>query len=27
MLFKAIWWNFTHTKNSSSLGYPIKTIS
>ena len=27
MLFKAIWWNFTHTKNSKSLGYPIKSIS
>jgi len=27
MLFKAIWWNFTHSKNSSNLGYPIKTIA
>ncbi len=27
MLFKALWWNLTHTKNSKSLGYPIKTIS
>jgi GT2 family glycosyltransferase len=26
MLFKAIWWNFTHTKNSKNLGYPINTI-
>jgi len=26
MLFKAIWWNFTHTKNSNNLGYPINTI-
>ena len=27
MLLKAIWWNFTHGKNSKNLGYPIKTIS
>jgi GT2 family glycosyltransferase len=27
MLFKAIWWNFTHSKNSNNLGYPIKSIS
>ncbi|MDR6943573.1 glycosyltransferase family 2 protein [Mucilaginibacter pocheonensis] len=27
MLFKAVWWNFTHSKNSSNLGYPIKTIA
>ena len=27
MLLKAIWWNFTHGKNSKDLGYPIKTIS
>ncbi|MEO6631747.1 MAG: glycosyltransferase family 2 protein [Mucilaginibacter sp.] len=27
MLLKAIWWNFTHSKNSKNLGYPIKTIS
>ena len=26
MLFKAIWWNFTHSKNSNNLGYPINTI-
>ena len=26
MLFKAIWWNFTHSKNSTHLGYPINTI-
>lgn len=26
MLFKAVWWNFTHSKNSSNLGYPINTI-
>jgi GT2 family glycosyltransferase len=26
MLFKAIWWNVIHTKNSNDLGYPIKTI-
>ena len=25
-LLKAVWWNFTHSKNSSDLGYPIKTI-
>jgi GT2 family glycosyltransferase len=27
ILFKAVWWNFTHSKNSNDLGYPIKTIS
>ncbi len=27
MLFKAIWWNFTHSKNSKNLGYPINTIA
>ena len=27
MLFKAVWWNFTHAKNSTNLGYPIKTIA
>lgn len=27
MLFKAIWWNFTHSKNSTNLGYNIKTIA
>ena len=27
MLFKAVWWNFTHSKNSTNLGYPIKTIA
>ncbi|PWK78778.1 hypothetical protein LX99_01230 [Mucilaginibacter oryzae] len=27
MLLKAVWWNFTHSKNSSDLGYPIKTIA
>lgn len=27
MLLRAIWWNFTHGKNSKNLGYPIKTIS
>jgi GT2 family glycosyltransferase len=27
MLFKAVWWNFTHSKNSNNLGYPINTIS
>ena len=26
-LFSAIWWNITHSKNSSNLGYPIKTIA
>jgi GT2 family glycosyltransferase len=26
MLFKAVWWNATHSKNSSNLGYPISTI-
>ncbi|MGN8070052.1 glycosyltransferase family 2 protein [Mucilaginibacter sp. 22184] len=26
VLFKAIWWNFTHSKNSNNLGYPISTI-
>lgn len=26
MLFKAIWWNFTHSKNSTDLGYPINNI-
>jgi hypothetical protein len=26
MLLKAVWWNFTHSKNSSNLGYPINTI-
>lgn len=26
-LFKAIWWNVTHSKNSSNLGYPINTIA
>ncbi|MEN0054908.1 MAG: glycosyltransferase family 2 protein [Mucilaginibacter sp.] len=26
MLFKAVWWNFTHSKNSKNLGYPINTI-
>jgi len=26
-LFKAIWWNITHSKNSSNLGYPINTIA
>ena len=26
MLFKALWWNFTHSKNSNNLGYPINTI-
>jgi len=24
--FKAVWWNFTHSKNSKNLGYPINTI-
>ncbi len=27
MLFKAIWWNITHSKNSKNLGYPINTIA
>jgi len=27
MLLKAIWWNFTHSKNSNNLGYPINTIA
>jgi GT2 family glycosyltransferase len=27
MLLKAVWWNFTHSKNSNNLGYPINTIS
>ncbi|HEY5327379.1 MAG TPA: glycosyltransferase family 2 protein [Mucilaginibacter sp.] len=27
MLFKAIWWNFTHATNSKNLGYPINTIT
>ena len=27
MLFKAIWWNITRSKNSTYLGYPIKTIA
>jgi GT2 family glycosyltransferase len=26
-LFKAIWWNLTHNRNSKNLGYPIHTIS
>jgi GT2 family glycosyltransferase len=26
VLFKAVWWNLTHSKNSSNLGYPINTI-
>ena len=26
VLFKAVWWNFTHSKNSNNLGYPISTI-
>jgi len=21
--FRGLWWNFTHSSNSSSLGYPI----
>lgn len=25
-LFKAIWWNVTHRKDSTDLGYPIKQI-
>jgi GT2 family glycosyltransferase len=25
-LFKAVWWNISHNKNSSNLGYPINTI-
>ncbi|UEG53840.1 glycosyltransferase family 2 protein [Mucilaginibacter daejeonensis] len=24
VLFKAIWWNFTHSKDSTDLGYPLK---
>ena len=27
MLLKAVWWNFSHNKNSKNLGYPIKSIS
>lgn len=27
MLFKAVWWNMSHGKNSKNLGYPIKTIA
>lgn len=27
MLFRAIWWNISHSKNSTNLGYPIKTNS
>jgi GT2 family glycosyltransferase len=27
MLFKAVWWNLSHGKNSKNLGYPIKTIA
>ena len=27
VLFKAVWWNLTHSKNSSNLGYLINTIS
>lgn len=26
MLLKAVWWNFTHNKNSNNLGYPINSI-
>jgi GT2 family glycosyltransferase len=26
-ILKAVWWNFTHSKNSKNLGYPINTIS
>jgi GT2 family glycosyltransferase len=26
VLLKAVWWNLTHSKNSSNLGYPINTI-
>ncbi|MDO3641015.1 glycosyltransferase family 2 protein [Mucilaginibacter sp. L3T2-6] len=26
MLLKAVWWNITHSKNSSNLGYPINSI-
>jgi len=26
-LLKAVWWNFTHSKNSDNLGYPINTIA
>jgi len=25
ILFKAVWWNVTQSKNSTKLGYPIKT--
>jgi GT2 family glycosyltransferase len=25
-LFKGIWWNITHPKNSTKLGYPLNTI-
>lgn len=27
ILFKAIWWNLTHNRNSKNLGYPIQSIS
>jgi GT2 family glycosyltransferase len=27
ILFKAVWWNITHSKNSKDLGYPINSIS
>jgi GT2 family glycosyltransferase len=27
MLFKGVWWNLSHGKNSKNLGYPIKSIS
>jgi GT2 family glycosyltransferase len=27
ILFKAVWWNVTHSKNSKDLGYPINSIS
>lgn len=27
VFFKALWWNFTHAKNSNNLGYPINTIA
>jgi GT2 family glycosyltransferase len=27
MLFKATWWNLTHSKNSKNLGYLINTIA
>jgi hypothetical protein len=26
LLFKAIWWNLTHSKNSTDLGYPVNSI-